>query len=114
MQKSGWDEKDANQSFIFNVAGGEIAQNIKVTVQKNGSATIVGLPVGSYTVTEDSKWSWRYTANGNGSATLSAASHDATVTITNTRTATKWLSGDNYAVNHVNGIKAQGTFVAGN
>lgn len=111
VQKSGWDEKDANQSFIFNVAGGEIAQNIKVTVQKNGSATIVGLPVGSYTVTEDSKWSWRYTANGNGSATLSAASHDATVTITNTRTTDKWLSGDNYAVNYKGGIKAQGTFV---
>ena len=110
VQKSGWDEKDANQSFIFNVAGGEIAQNIKVTVQKNGSATIVGLPVGSYTVTEDSKWSWRYTANGNGSATLSAASHDATVTITNERTATKWLSGDNYAVNHEGGIKPRGTF----
>ena len=115
VQKSGWDEKDANQSFIFNVSGGEIAQNIKVTVQKNGSATIVGLPVGSYTVTEDSKWSWRYTANGNGSATLSAVNHDAEVTITNQRTATKWLSGDNYAVNHVGGIKMpQGTFAGSN
>ena len=114
VQKSGWDEKDANQSFIFNVTGGAINQEIKVTVQENGSAKITGLPVGSYTVTEDSKWSWRYTANGNGSATLSAASHDATVTITNQRTATKWLSGDNYAVNHEGGIKAQGTFTSGN
>ena len=115
VQKDGWDDKDANQSFIFNVTGGAINQEIKVTVQENGSAKITGLPVGSYTVSEDGKWSWRYTANGNGSATLSAASHDATVTITNTRTATKWLSGDNYAVNHVGGIKMpMGTFTSGN
>lgn len=115
VKKDGWDNKDANQSFIFNVTGGAINQEIKVTVQENGSASIVGLPVGSYTVTEDGHWSWRYTANGNGSATLSAASHDATVTITNERTATKWLSGDNYAVNHVGGIKMpQGTFAGSN
>ena len=118
VKKDGWDNKDANQSFIFKVTGNQdnnvAIDPITVTVQENGSATIVGLPVGSYTVTEDGHWSWRYTANGEGSATLSAASHDAEVTITNTRTATKWLSGDNYAVNHVNGIKAQGTFVAGN
>ena len=116
ITKTGCDtDKDANQSFIFNVTGGAINQEIKVTVQENGSAKITGLPVGSYTVTEDGNWSWRYTANGNGSATLSAASHDATVTITNQRTATKWLSGDNYAVNHVGGIKMpMGTFTSGN
>lgn len=111
ITKTGCDiDKDANQSFIFNVTGGAINQEIKVTVQENGSATIVGLPVGSYTVSEDGKWSWRYTAVEDGNATLSAASHDATVTITNTRTATKWLSGDNYAVNHEGGIKPRGTF----
>ena len=115
VQKDGWDNKDANQSFIFKVTGGAIAQEMQVTVQENGSATIVGLPVGSYTVSEDGKWSWRYTAVEDGNATLSAASHDATVTITNTRTATKWLSGDNYAVNHVGGIKMpQGTFAGSN
>lgn len=117
VQKDGWDNKDANQSFIFNVTGGAINQEIKVTVQENGSAKITGLPVGRYTVTEDGHWSWRYEVveDGNGSATLSAKNPTAEVTITNQRTATKWLSGDNYAVNHVGGIKMpQGTFVAGN
>lgn len=103
--------KDANQSFIFNVSG---PKTMQVTVQENGSAKIVGLPVGSYTVTEDGNWSWRYTAKNTGDVTLSAVNHDAKVTINNDRTATKWLSGDNYAVNHVGGIKARGTFVAGN
>ena len=114
ITKSGCDTvKDANQSFIFNVSG---PKTMQVTVQENGSAKITGLPVGRYTVTEDGHWSWRYEVveDGNGSATLSAKNPTAEVTITNQRTATKWLSGDNYAVNHVNGIKAQGTFVAGN
>ncbi len=115
ITKSGCDTaKDANQSFIFDVTGGAIAQEMQVTVQENGTAKIVGLPVGSYTVTEDGNWSWRYTAQNTGDVTLNAVNHDAEVTITNDRTATKWLSGDNYAVNHVGGIKARGTFVAGN
>ncbi len=109
IKKSGCDtDKDANQSFIFDVTG---PKTMQVTVQENGTATIVGLPVGDYTVTEDGDWSWRYKADGPGKVTLSAAKHTDTVTITNDRTATKWLSGDNYAVNHVGGIKAQGTFV---
>ena len=109
ITKSGCDTaKDAYQSFIFNVSG---PKSMQVTVQENGTATIVGLPVGDYTVTEDGNWSWRYTAKNAGNVTLSAAKHTDTVTITNDRTATKWLSGDNYAVNHVGGIKAQGTFV---
>ena len=115
IKKSGCDtDKDANQSFIFDVTG---PKTMQVTVQENGTATIVGLPVGRYTVTEDGHWSWRYEVveDGNGSATLSAKNPTAEVTITNQRTATKWLSGDNYAVNHVGGIKMpQGTFAGSN
>lgn len=122
ITKTGCDTvKDANQSFIFNVTGNQgnnvAIDPITVTVQENGSATIVGLPVGRYTVTEDGHWSWRYEVveDGNGSATLSAKNPTAEVTITNQRTATKWLSGDNYAVNHVGGIKMpQGTFAGSN
>lgn len=109
IEKLGCDTaKDANQSFIFNVSG---PKSMQVTVQENGSAKIVGLPVGTYFVTEDSNWSWRYKANGDGKAILNADNANDTVTITNTRTTDKWLSGDNYAVNYKGGIKAQGTFV---
>lgn len=103
---------DENQSFIFDVTGGAIAQNMKVTVQGNGTATIVGLPVGTYTVTEDGNWSWRYKADGPGEVTLDAANHTGTVIITNERTDPDyWLSGDSYAVNYVGCSKAQGTFL---
>ena len=107
------------QSFIFEVNGDEdnnvqIAP-IKVTVQGNGEVKIVGLPTGTYTVTENQGWSWRYEAQNNGVATADLnTNHAAAVTITNTRTNPYWLSGDNYAVNHVGGIKAQGTFVGSN
>ena len=113
ITKSGCDTaKDAYQSFIFNVSG---PKSMQVTVQGNGTATIVGLPVGTYTVTEDGNWSWRYKADGPGEVTLDAANHTGTVIITNERTDPDyWLSGDSYAVNHVGGIKARGTFVAGN
>ena len=112
ITKTGCDtDKDANQSFIFNVTGGAIAQNMQVTVQENGRATIVGLPVGSYTVTEVTSWSWRYNPDSQEETVNVQGGPDNTVTFHNTRTATKWLSGDNYAVNHVGGIKAQGTFV---
>lgn len=102
---------DENQSFIFDVTGGAIAQNMKVTVQGNGTATIVGLPVGTYFVTEDSNWSWRYTAQNAGNVTLDAANHTGTVIITNERTDPDWLSGDSYAVNYVGCSNAQGTFL---
>ena len=115
ITKTGCDtDKDANQSFIFNVTGGAIAQNMQVTVQENGRATIVGLPVGSYTVTEVTSWSWRYNPDSQEETVNVQGGPDNTVSFHNTRTATKWLSGDNYAVNHEGCIKPRGTFVGSN
>ena len=102
---------DENQSFIFDVTGGAIAQNMKVTVQGNGTATIVGLPVGTYTVTEATSWSWRYTPDLQEKTVDVQGGQDNTVTFINTRNDDKWLSGDSYAVNYVDCSNAQGTFV---
>ena len=110
--KSGCEtDKDANQSFIFDVTGGEIAQNMKVTVQGNNSAKIVGLPVGTYFVTEVTSWSWRYTPDRQEITVDVQGGRDNTVTFHNTRNATKWLSGDSYAVNYKGCSNAQGTFL---
>lgn len=100
------------QSFIFEVNGDEdnnvqIAP-IKVTVQGNGEVKIVGLPTGTYTVTENQGWSWRYEAQNNGVATADLnTNHAAAVTITNTRTNPYWLSGDNFAINKFSPIAGQ-------
>ncbi len=32
----------------------------EVTIQGNGTENLVELPVGTYTIQEDTNWSWRY------------------------------------------------------
>jgi hypothetical protein len=87
---------DPTDTFIFTVTGGGLT--LRVSVQGNGSQTIIGLPVGAYTVTEDAGWSWRYTAD-HADITLSAVHASDTVTISNDRTDDRWRSGDDHAVN---------------
>ena len=98
ITKSGAEDIDENQSFIFTVTGPNDF-SAKVVVQGNGSVTIKGLKVGTYTVTEDTDWSWRYTPqNRTQSIELNPAVTN-TVTFVNTRSKGKWLGGDAYECN---------------
>ena len=98
ITKSGAEDIDENQSFIFTVTGPD-GFNAKVVIQGNGSVTIKGLKVGTYTVTEDTDWSWRYAPqNRTQSITLNPAVTN-TVTFVNTRSKGKWLGGDAYECN---------------
>jgi hypothetical protein len=87
---------DPTDTFIFKVTGGGLT--LLVSVQGNGSQTIVGLPAGSYTITEEAAWSWRYTASGKN-VSLSTSNSSGTVTISNAQTNDKWLGGDSRTVN---------------
>ena len=105
--------QDPYQSFIFKVhyqgipdGGGTILSSADYNVLIDfidgaGSRTIVGLPVGTYTVSEDTNWSWRYTLVGNNdvSAVLSAENSTATVTMTNRLNNEFWLSDEAVATN---------------
>ena len=98
ITKSGAEDIDEYQSFIFTVTGPNNF-SAKVVIQGNGSVTIKGLKVGTYTVTEDTDWSWRYTPqNRTQSITLNPAVTN-TVTFVNTRSKGKWLGGDAYKLN---------------
>lgn len=98
ITKSGAEDIDENQSFIFTVTGPNNF-SAKVVIQGNGSVTIKGLKVGTYTVTEDTDWSWRYAPqNRTQSITLNPAVTN-TVTFVNTRSKGKWLGGDAYECN---------------
>lgn len=107
IQKRGWDAQDGNQSFLLRVRGaGNVcaeAVSLQVAVQGNGSVTITGLPVGSYTVTEDAGWSWRYTPGEPAAATLAGAfgQDSAAVTVDGSRTAQHWLTGGSFAVSRL-------------
>lgn len=91
----------ANDSFIFNVVGeGNIKYEAKVVINGAGSATLTGLPVGSYTVTEDIGWSWRYTCDSSTKSTvLSSAKDKDSVTITNKLDDNKYLGNETYVIN---------------
>ena len=90
-----------NDSFIFNVVGkGNVPYNAQVVITGNGRATLTGLPVGNYTVTEDTAWSWRYTCdNSSASTTLSASKDNDSLTITNKLTENNWLGNETFVIN---------------
>lgn len=89
----------ANDSFIFNVVGDGNFE-AKVVINGAGSATLTGLPVGNYTVTEDTGWSWRYTCDSSTKSTvLSSAKDNDSVTITNKLDGNKYLGDETYVIN---------------
>lgn len=122
ITKSGHDSIDENQSYVFIVNGKDgtptqSVQNLRVVIivndQKSGngwSTTITGLPIGKYTVSEDTNWSWRYLLDGDNSKTVTVTtSSNGEVSFTNKReTETnhvtdsnkwKWLNGASYCDN---------------
>lgn len=107
--------QDSDQSFIFKVSYpgikvGEVtilpSAEYNVLIVGAGSRTIVGLPVGDYTVRENTDWSWRYelVEGQNGVlATLPAESpEEAIVTMTNRLNNEFWLSDEAVATNVFN------------
>ena len=105
IQKRGCEAIDENQTFLFHVKGSPADPNTKdidltVTVHGNGQTTVTDLPVGEYTVTEETGWSWRYTPSGDAERTFKAAIGGTIRVYQNSRKQNQWLDGDNYCVNH--------------
>ena len=94
-----------NQTFVFTVKN-EANETISTIVLKNGETkTIKGLPVGTYTVTEDTAWSWQYKAE-NATQTVTPDGAEAAVTFTNAYKGTNWLTSLAKAINTWAGGKA--------
>ena len=64
-----------------------------MTIRGNNSQTLIELPVGSYTITENSGWSWRYTPTYDGNGVLNAGHPEGQLTCTNTKGPDEWLNG---------------------
>lgn len=97
ITKTGWEAIDENQSFIFKVVGDNFEK--KVVIKGNGSVTIKGLKIGTYTITEVSDWSWRYTPDEIGKTITLQPTQTNGVTFANTRAKDTWLGGDDYRQN---------------
>jgi len=98
IAKTGWNATDVNQSFIFNIDGPDNFK-ITVTVNGNGKVTIKDLPIGKYTVTEQTEWSWRYTPDAKTKMITLEANRENEVTFENNRSCIYWLSGDSFCTN---------------
>lgn len=93
---------DSNEPYVFTVLkDGE--KYSEVTVMGGGSATIVELPVGSYTIVEDQGWSWRYSGDNGSAAVLSAGSPSGSITCTNSLNKEYWLNGFSTVVANIFG-----------
>ena len=55
----------ADESYVFDVFKDGVKYS-EVTVWGNGTETLVELPIGTYTISENTGWSWRYSANNGG------------------------------------------------
>ena len=91
-----------NESYVFDVfKDGE--KYSEVTVWGNGTETLVELPIGTYTISENAGWSWRYTANNGSSAELTAQNPTGSITCVNTKNNNQWLNGFSEVVRNIFG-----------
>lgn len=89
-----------NESYVFDVLkDGE--KYSEVTVWGNSTETLVELPIGTYTISENAGWSWRYSANNGGSAALTAQNPTGSITCANTKNNNQWLNGFSEVVRNI-------------
>jgi len=86
---TGTNEQD---TFIFHISGNGVKMD--VAVKAGQSVTVYDLPLGSYTVTEDTSWSWRYdqTASDETDNTITLNDLHANFTFTNNCEKPEWLN----------------------
>ena len=95
---------ESDESYVFDVYKDSVKYS-EVTVWGNGIETLVELPVGTYTIVEDSNWSWRYgTQSYSDAVTLDSSNTTGIITCTNTKTVNSWLNGFSTVVRNIFGI----------
>ena len=93
----------ADEPYVFTVKK-DGTKYTEVTVVGNGSETIYELPVGTYTIEEDTGWSWRYSADDDSRVILSAGNPTGSITCTNRMEKFYWLNGFSEVETNIFGI----------
>lgn len=91
-----------DESYVFDVFKDDVKYS-EVTVWGNGTETLVELPIGTYTISENTGWSWRYSANNGGSAALTTQNPTGSITCVNTKNNNQWLNGFSEVVRNIFG-----------
>lgn len=97
ITKAGGEE---DESYVFDVCkDGE--KYSEVTIWGNGTETLYELPVGTYTIRENTGWSWRFAPSYSAAVELSAAQDKGELTCTNKLDTDKWLNGFSTVVRNI-------------
>ena len=94
----------ADEPYVFDILK-DNKKYSEVTIVGNGRAVIVELPVGNYTIEENTAWSWRYTAGKCDNAALSPADPEGEITCTNKKALDFWLNGFSVVIRNIFGKK---------
>lgn len=82
-----------NEPYVFTVKK-DGQPYTEVTIVGNNNVTIYELPVGTYTIEENTGWSWRFDPTYlNNNVKLSAGQDSGAITCTNKPDNNKWLNG---------------------
>lgn len=91
-------QENAADTFVFTVTGPN-GFSKTVVINGAGSVTLADLPIGTYTVTEDTAWSWRYNCT-DFTIEKAITPSDNAFNFTNTfNPGSKWLTDTSYAKN---------------
>lgn len=89
---------DSNQTFVFKVKNNDNGKTMEIVITGAGQKTVKGLPMGSYTITEDTGWSWKYRPT-EPTQTITVSESSKTVTFENETAPTNWLTSLAKALN---------------
>lgn len=89
---------DPNQTFVFKVKNNDNGKTMEIVITGEGQKTVKSLPMGSYTITEDTGWSWQYHPT-EATQTITVSETSKTVTFENEKTPTNWLTSLAKALN---------------
>ena len=106
IEKTG-EKIDQHQTFVFRVQGEGV--DMQVVITGANTQVIKNLPVGNYTITEDTNWSWKYKPVDSDTQELKAdgiKDGAATVTFVNENKGTNWLTSLAKAINTWAGDRA--------
>ena len=96
----------AGEPYVFKVLKDNV-EYTQVTIVGNNSVTICELPVGTYTIEEDTGWSWRYNPTYGEGVTLSNTAATGTITCTNEQKNPYWLNGFSDVVKNIFGVTSK-------
>ena len=82
---------DPNQTFVFKVKNNDNGKTMEIVITGEGQKTVKSLPMGSYTITEDTGWSWQYHPTAD-TQTITVSETSKTVTFENEKTPTNWFT----------------------